>query len=117
SSAHLRPTRLRLGRTLSTRYTRSDMADSTPPSPRAQGSTVGLRGSSKQLTFRRFKLRVTRGKDKGLEIASDGAEVAVGTADGNQLVLSDPSVSRYHCVVTSTDEGFVLRDVGRPKVT
>jgi DNA-binding NtrC family response regulator len=62
-------------------------------------------------TFDQFRLRVIEGPDKGKQQASEGAELAVGTDPGNQLVLTDPTVSRHHCVVVATPDGFQLRDL------
>jgi len=80
------------------------------PSP---GPTQGLPPSRPhQYTFRRFRIRVTSGRDQGLEATSEASEFCIGTAKGNQLVLTDPTVSRHHCVITATAEGFLLRDLG-----
>ena len=48
-----------------------------------------------------FRMRVTHGPDAGREAVSDGPELSVGTAPTNQLVLSDPTVSRNHLAVLS----------------
>lgn len=63
-------------------------------------------------SFRRFRVRVVEGVDKGKEQVSDGPEYSIGTAQGNQLVLSDKSVSRHHSTITVTPHGFLLRDLG-----
>jgi len=60
----------------------------------------------------RFRLQVTAGPDRGLERVSDGAELSIGTAAGNHLVLTDRAVSRHHCVISATDNGFLVRDLG-----
>src|SRR5688572_20028127 len=75
-------------------------------------STQSLAGRPFQFTFRRFRLRIVDGVDKGSTHDSDGAEFSIGTEAGNQLVLRDPTVSRHHCVITATPHGFHLRDVG-----
>ncbi len=36
----------------------------------------------------------------------------IGTAPGNQLILTDQAVSRHHCVIAVTPRGFLLRDLG-----
>jgi DNA-binding NtrC family response regulator len=38
--------------------------------------------------------------------------VSVGTAEDNDLVLGDPTVSRYHLELRPTPEGIVVRDLG-----
>ncbi|HUS33630.1 MAG TPA: FHA domain-containing protein, partial [Kofleriaceae bacterium] len=76
-------------------------------------STSLLRGSVKELRFQRFALRVLDGLDKGKEhVCTSAAEVSVGTAESNALVLSDPTVSRYHFVLQVDPQGVQLRDLG-----
>lgn len=60
----------------------------------------------------RFRLHVISGPDTGIEKVSEDAEFYVGLAPGNQLILSDKAVSRHHCSITATAEGFLLRDLG-----
>src|SRR5579884_2139320 len=38
--------------------------------------------------------------------------VQVGRMEGNDVVLSDPLVSRYHCVIRWTPSGYELEDLG-----
>lgn len=38
--------------------------------------------------------------------------VSVGRAAGNDIVLGDPSISKFHAFLRETDEGFVLQDGG-----
>ena len=76
------------------------------------GTTL-LRASVKELRFHRFVLRVVEGMDKGKEFAcSSDAEVSVGTAASNSLVLTDPTVSGYHFVLQVGPQGVLLRDLG-----
>jgi len=86
-----------------------------PPSE-PHGGPVETRGLPPRLrpreyTFRRFRMLVTAGPDKGLEKTSEASEFAIGTAPANDLVLTDATVSRHHCVITSTPQGFLLRDL------
>jgi transcriptional regulator with GAF, ATPase, and Fis domain len=55
---------------------------------------------------------VTAGVDTGKEAISGGDELGIGTAQGNQLLLTDPTVSRHHCTIAVTPKGFLLRDLG-----
>src|SRR5262249_40411683 len=48
---------------------------------------------------------------RGIERTSDGRELVIGTARGAELVLTDPTVSRHHCVITAVAQGFLLRDL------
>src|SRR5262245_52223729 len=52
-------------------------------------------------TFPRLAFTVVDGPDRGRRVAADGAELAVGRAPGNQLVLSDVAVSEHHFAVTA----------------
>jgi DNA-binding NtrC family response regulator len=71
-----------------------------------------LRGNVRELRFRKFVLRVIDGIDRGREYASaSGGEVSVGSAENNALVLTDPTVSRYHFVLQVGPDGVVLRDL------
>ncbi|MDI1483599.1 sigma 54-interacting transcriptional regulator [Polyangium sp. y55x31] len=75
-------------------------------------ATAALVVRPRECAITRFQLQVVSGPDLGRAIASDGQELAIGTADGNHLVLSDRSVSRHHCVISVTDQGFFLQDLG-----
>ena len=69
-------------------------------------------GPSRELAFARYRLIVVDGPDRGrLELTTAG-ELAVGTGDANQLVLTDPTVSRHHFVIVVTPRGYHLRDTG-----
>jgi two-component system response regulator GlrR len=61
--------------------------------------------------FRRFGLRVVEGPDEGLEARSSGEEATVGTEPGNDLLLTDRTVSRHHLLVRATARGIELRDL------
>ena len=47
----------------------------------------------------RLLVRVLSGPDAGLVRESDGAELAIGSAAGNELELSDRAVSSHHCAI------------------
>jgi DNA-binding NtrC family response regulator len=64
-----------------------------------------------ELRIQRFCLRVASGPDRGDSRESSAFEFAVGTAPGNDLVLTDQTVSRHHCAIIATPEGFLLRDL------
>jgi len=62
--------------------------------------------------YRPARLRVIDGPDRGLVADDVEGELACGTAPGNQLQLTDPTVSRYHLTITAMTKGTLLRDVG-----
>ena len=64
-------------------------------------------------TVRRLCLRVHEGPDAGRTFEpSEGRLVSVGAAENNEIVLSDPQVSRYHVELQATAEGIHVRDLG-----
>jgi transcriptional regulator with GAF, ATPase, and Fis domain len=66
----------------------------------------------REFAFHKFRCEVIAGPDKGAHQVSDAPEFVLGTAEGNQLVLTDRTVSRHHCVITATPQGFMIRDLG-----
>jgi two-component system response regulator GlrR len=68
--------------------------------------------AERELRFPRYRLVVTEGPDTGSAIDSESDEIAIGTADANNLVLSDSAVSRHHIAITPTARGHLLRDLG-----
>jgi DNA-binding NtrC family response regulator len=60
----------------------------------------------------RFRVEVVSGPNRGQVGAAEDTELAIGTAPGNQLVVTDPTVSRHHAVISATGSGFQLRDLG-----
>jgi DNA-binding NtrC family response regulator len=73
---------------------------------------VALLDRSREIAFGRFRVRIVAGPEKGVARESTGAELTIGTAPQNGLVLHDPAVSRHHCVITATPRGFHVRDLG-----
>jgi DNA-binding NtrC family response regulator len=81
------------------------------PGPREAAETA-LVVRPNECAFRRFRVEVVAGPDRGASMTSEGSELTLGTAAGNSLVLHDRAVSRHHCSITATDEGFLLKDLG-----
>ena len=75
-------------------------------------STQAIGGRPDAFTYRRLRLRVIDGPDRGAMVEDQGGEIACGTAPGNTLVLTDPTVSRYHFVISATPKGAHLKDAG-----
>src|SRR4051794_37109837 len=74
--------------------------------------TRTLAGGPRTLAFPKVRLKVLKGPDKGAQVTVEGDEILVGGADGAHLRLSDPTVSRNHCVIRLTARGALLRDLG-----
>jgi DNA-binding NtrC family response regulator len=64
------------------------------------------------MVFRRMRVSVVLGPDQGVTYESDARELSIGTNRGNDLVLTDAAVSRHHCMIESTPQGFRLTDLG-----
>ena len=60
----------------------------------------------------RFSLVVEKGPDQEQIAESVDGRLTVGTADGVDLQLTDPTVSRYHAELTATAAGISVRDLG-----
>src|SRR5206468_13126822 len=58
------------------------------------------------------QLLVTAGPNRGLSRALDREEIAIGKRPDADLALTDPTVSRQHCVVVATPFGPLIRDLG-----
>jgi len=68
--------------------------------------------SSQNREIERFRVRVMGGPNAERVVESQGVELTVGAAPGNDLRLSDPAVSRHHCTFRLTPDGVELRDLG-----
>lgn len=76
------------------------------------GNTLTTHPITAPRRLRELRVRVVDGPDAGREAISDGRELAIGTAPDNQLVLTDPTVSRRHLTVRCTERGYWVRDLG-----
>jgi DNA-binding NtrC family response regulator len=75
-------------------------------------STRALAVNSREIVFNKFRLEVVEGPDRGIHVISSGDELTVGSERGNDLCLTDPAVSRHHCVVRVNEDGVLVRDLG-----
>ncbi|MHB8873624.1 MAG: sigma 54-interacting transcriptional regulator [Myxococcaceae bacterium] len=64
------------------------------------------------LRQRRVTLKVSSGPDAGAELASSAERLSLGTMAGNDLVLTDRTVSRFHAELVRSDNGYRLHDLG-----
>src|SRR5438552_3794295 len=64
------------------------------------------------LPVRALRVEVTEGPDAGRTVTANGETLRVGSADGNDLVLTDPTVSRYHVEMTLEEGRVRLVDPG-----
>ena len=63
-------------------------------------------------TVQRFRLVVSAGPDSGLTHVSNGARVVIGAHESVDLVLRDPTTSRFHCEVLIENGRALVRDLG-----
>jgi len=64
------------------------------------------------LPVRTLRVVVIEGPDAGEQHISAGDKLAVGTAAGNDLVLTDDTVSRYHLELSRAKAGVAVTDCG-----
>jgi DNA-binding NtrC family response regulator len=58
------------------------------------------------------RLVVLEGPDAPRALVASGESLSVGTADGNDLVLTDPMVSRFHLTARAVSAGVAVSDGG-----
>ncbi|MDI3288809.1 sigma 54-interacting transcriptional regulator [Polyangium sp. 15x6] len=75
-------------------------------------STLPLHSRPKELRLDGFSLTVIEGPGAGTSLRAQMSEISVGTAQGNDFVLPDPTVSRHHFSLSATPEGYLLKDLG-----
>jgi DNA-binding NtrC family response regulator len=80
-------------------------------SPTGAG-TVLLDRAGRELSYQRISVTVVAGVDLGRAASSEEGEISIGTAVGTDLTLTDPSVSRHHCVLAVGPRGYQLADLG-----
>jgi two-component system response regulator GlrR len=88
-------------------------ATATPPAREQLTITAGPRPAEPGAeVLRSFELEVLEGPDTGAKWRSSGRTCAIGTADGCDFALSDPTVSRWHCELRVEAERIRVRDTG-----
>lgn len=64
------------------------------------------------LSVKALMVEVTAGPDAGLRVEAPEDRLTVGTARANHLVLTDPTVSRFHLELSNEKAGIWVRDLG-----
>ena len=82
--------------------------DSVPPPTKV--TYVGARPAV--LHLRRVQLTVRDMGGPGRELQFDQSVIALGALEDNDVVLSDPTVSRYHAKIVEDDRNYTLVDLG-----
>ncbi|HVU49713.1 MAG TPA: sigma 54-interacting transcriptional regulator [Polyangia bacterium] len=60
----------------------------------------------------RGRLLIVKGPDRGEAIAIGDVALTVGSGAGNDVLLSDPTISRRHLSIEPSPDGVSLRDLG-----
>ncbi|MEZ4223261.1 MAG: sigma 54-interacting transcriptional regulator [Polyangiaceae bacterium] len=64
------------------------------------------------LPVKSVRVEVVAGPDRGRQLTFQDTALTIGTAQGNELVLTDPTVSRYHLELERAADRILLRDLG-----
>jgi len=78
---------------------------------RPPGDSTRIRSPRITVRYAKVRLDVTQGPETGQHLVMAEQLVRVGTADDNDLVLSDDTVSRYHCEIEPAQGGIRVRDL------
>jgi transcriptional regulator with PAS, ATPase and Fis domain len=78
---------------------------------RPPGDSTRIRSPRITVRYAKVRLDVTQGRETGQHVVMAEQLVRVGTADDNDLVLSDDTVSRYHCEIEPAPGGIRVRDL------
>ena len=65
----------------------------------------------RMLKLRSVRLRVVEGPDAGLERTFERDVIRIGSQEGNDIQLSDSTVSRFHAEIARTPNGVLIRDL------
>jgi DNA-binding NtrC family response regulator len=60
----------------------------------------------------RLRFEVVEGPERGTRFSSDTERMSIGTHPSSDFVLSDRTISRFHCEVIATEGRARLRDLG-----
>jgi DNA-binding NtrC family response regulator len=86
------------------------MAERMPEPPGA--GTTRVHGPRIVVRYAKVRVEVVSGPEAGTSVDVAGQTLKVGTAEDNQLVLTDDSVSRVHCELEPVAGGMRVRDMG-----
>jgi DNA-binding NtrC family response regulator len=75
-------------------------------------TVIQIPSAAGRQAHRKLRLEVIAGVDAGQRATVESRVAHIGTAEGNQLRLSDSTVSRIHLELKNTRSGLLLRDLG-----
>jgi transcriptional regulator with GAF, ATPase, and Fis domain len=73
---------------------------------------VYTEADSGALKIRCWRVRVLNGEESGLNVMLERGSLLIGSAESNDLVLTDPCVSRAHLEFRLLEKGIQVRDLG-----
>jgi len=79
---------------------------------RVQHTHVYTEADSGALKIRCWRVRVLNGEESGLNVMLERGSLLIGSAESNDLMLSDPCVSRAHLELRLLEKGIQIRDLG-----
>jgi DNA-binding NtrC family response regulator len=85
----------------------SELDDYIPPTKISY-----ISGRPATLHLRKCKLVAEREDGSIAEYIFDQPQVTIGGMDDNDLVLNDPTVSRYHCRIYQDENAYMIEDLG-----
>ncbi|MBN8616816.1 MAG: sigma 54-dependent Fis family transcriptional regulator [Deltaproteobacteria bacterium] len=74
------------------------------------GSTTRFGSAAQRLLVKTLRADVLDGPDTGRLRVANSEELSLGTADANDLVLSDDTVSRFHLTLKRAEDGIRIVD-------
>jgi two-component system, NtrC family, response regulator GlrR len=73
--------------------------------------TQAVGGRTRGGDYQQFTLIAVEGPAIGATYASTGPRCSIGSHPSNDLVIDDPTVSRFHCEIAIGDHGVEVRDL------
>jgi hypothetical protein len=64
------------------------------------------------MVYQNFRLTIIKGFNKGEVYPLEADEVIIGRGEENGIVLNIAEVSRQHAVLTRSEEGYMIKDLG-----
>jgi DNA-binding NtrC family response regulator len=72
--------------------------------------TVFLDDGEQKLELEEYQLTVVDGSDEGTVFDCDDRRTTIGSSPENDVVINDPSVSRFHAAIEVSEDGYLLED-------
>src|SRR5688500_6052829 len=82
------------------------------PQGTSQTTIVSAEGRPVSMRVRHLTIEVVEGPDAGRRVEKSAEPLGIGSDPSNALALTDPTVSRFHCRITTDDQGHLVTDRG-----